>query len=48
MLMVLALSLEGVGRQKRITKTQIFHHVKMWSSKNPLKETKIIQNMRTL
>jgi hypothetical protein len=29
-------------------KTQIFHHAKTESSKNPLKETKILQDIITL
>jgi hypothetical protein len=33
---------------KRIMKTQIFHHAKIESSKNPLKETKILQDIITL
>jgi len=27
--------------------TQIFHHTKIWFSKNPLKETKILQDIIT-
>jgi hypothetical protein len=34
--------------KSRIMETQIFHHEKIQSSKNPLKETKIIQDIRTL
>jgi hypothetical protein len=33
--------------KRRIMKTQIFHHAKIWSSKNPLKETKILQDIIT-
>jgi hypothetical protein len=29
-------------KQRRIIETQIFHHPKILSSKNPLKETKIL------
>jgi hypothetical protein len=29
--------------KRRIMETQIFHHAKIYSSKNPLKETKILQ-----
>jgi hypothetical protein len=29
-------------------KNQIFHHAKIYSSKNPLKETKILQDIITL
>jgi hypothetical protein len=28
--------------------TQIFHYAKIWSSKNPLKETKMLQDIITL
>jgi len=34
--------------KNRIVKTQIFHHAKIESSKNPLKETKILQGIITL
>jgi hypothetical protein len=34
--------------KRRIMETQIFHHAKMQSSKNPLKQTKILQDIITL
>jgi hypothetical protein len=34
--------------KRRIMKTQIFHHVKVSSSKNLLKQTKILQDIITL
>jgi len=34
--------------KERIMETQIFHHAKILSSKNPLKETKILQDIITL
>jgi hypothetical protein len=34
--------------KKTIMEMQIFHHAKMKSSKHPLKETKILQDIRTL
>jgi hypothetical protein len=37
-----------VKTKKRIMKTQIFHHAKIESSKNHLKETKILQDITTL
>jgi outer membrane protein assembly factor BamA len=46
--MALPFTLESILRQKRIMETQIFHHAKIESSKNPLKETKILQDITTL
>jgi hypothetical protein len=34
--------------KRRITETQIFHHPKIYISKNPLKETQFLQDIRTL
>jgi hypothetical protein len=34
--------------KRRIKETQIFHYPKILSSKNPLKETKILQDIITL
>jgi hypothetical protein len=34
--------------KRRIMKTQIFHNARIQSSKNPLKETKILQEITTL
>jgi hypothetical protein len=34
--------------KEELWKTQIFHHAKIQSSKNPLKETKIIRDIITL
>jgi hypothetical protein len=34
--------------KRRIMETQIFHHAKIYFSKNPLKETKILQDVITL
>jgi hypothetical protein len=42
----LKMYLKGKGR--RIMETQIFHHAKIYSSKNPLKETQILQDIITL
>jgi len=40
----LAIDIEKYLKAKRrIMETQIFHHTKIQSSKNPLKETKILQ-----
>jgi hypothetical protein len=48
--MALPFTLKSILRQKkrRIKGTQIFHHAKISSSKNPLKETKILQGIITL
>jgi hypothetical protein len=40
--------LKKYNAKRRIMKTQIFHHAKIKSSKNPLKETKILQDIRTI
>jgi hypothetical protein len=34
--------------KRRIMETQIFHHAEIQSLKNPLKETKILQDITTL
>jgi hypothetical protein len=34
--------------KRRIMETQIFHHAKIWSSKSPLKQTKLLQDIITL
>jgi hypothetical protein len=38
---------EYLEAKRRIMETQIFHHAKVYSSKNPLKETKILQDMKS-
>jgi hypothetical protein len=45
----LAIYIENHYKAKeKIMETQIFHHAKILSSKNPLKETKILQDIITL
>jgi hypothetical protein len=49
LLMALPFTLKIYLKGKRRTmETQIFHHAKIQSSNNPLKETKILQNIITL
>jgi hypothetical protein len=45
----LPFTLKSILRQKKKTmETQIFHHAKIWPSKNPLKQTKMFQDILTL
>jgi len=42
----LAFTFKSISRQKKsYGNTQIFHHAKIQSSKNPLEETKILQDI---
>jgi hypothetical protein len=36
-----------LNAKEKFMETQIFHHAKTYSSKNPLKETKVLQDITT-